>query len=117
TAPVTLAPLDTAPRTARASVTAQLSAWGRGDLADDAGLIVSELMTNAVVASEAGETPVAVRLLLTPASVVVEVYDRAPGFPLLAAAGAEAEAGRGLQIVASVATRWGWTPTTTGKCT
>ena len=39
----------------------------------------------------------------------VEVTDRAgPGAPQLRPASGEAEGGRGLQLVAGLATRWGW---------
>jgi len=79
--PITLGPIDTSPGTARASARAQLSAWGRDELADDLEIVVSELMSNAVAASEPGGTPVALRMVLTTASVLVEVWDCAPGVP------------------------------------
>lgn len=114
-APITLGPYDSSPGTARVSARAQLQAWGRGRLADDADLIVSELVTNAVKASEAAGSPVAVRLVLTNASVVVQVLDCAPGLPVRYEPGAEAECGRGLQLVAALSSDWGWTQTQAGK--
>jgi anti-sigma regulatory factor (Ser/Thr protein kinase) len=42
-------------------------------------------------------------------TVRVEVTDRAgPGTPELRPAGRDAEGGRGLQLVAELAARWGW---------
>jgi hypothetical protein len=46
-----LAPLPTAPACARAFVTMTLALWDMASLADSAGLVVSELVTNAVYAS------------------------------------------------------------------
>jgi hypothetical protein len=114
-APLTLGPYDSSPRTARVSARAQLSEWGRADLADDTEAVVSELVTNAVRASEQDATPVAVRLVLTDASVVVEVFDCAPGVPVAREPSVVAESGRGLQMVASMSLRWGWTPIGSGK--
>jgi hypothetical protein len=114
-APLTLGPYDSSPRTARMSARAQLSQWGRADLADDTETVVSELVTNAVQASETGATPVALRLVLTPGSIVVEVFDHAPGEPVPEAVNAEAVSGRGLQMVGFLARDWGWAPTPSGK--
>jgi len=116
-APITLGAIDSSPRTARASAAAQLCEWGRADLAGDAGLVVSELVTNAVQASTAAGTAVGLRLVLTTGSVFVEVHDRAPGHPMACEPGPGSESGRGLQIVAALAADWGWTPTADGKVT
>ena len=113
--PLVLGCIDTSPRTARASAVAQLAQWGRAELADDLAEIVSELTTNAVQASEPGGTAVVVSLILTSASVAVEVHDRAPGFPVLREPGPGAESGRGLRIVAELSRDWGWLPTRGGK--
>lgn len=114
-APIWLGPYSSAPGTARASARAQLAQWGRPELADDAELVISELTTNAVRASEAAGSPVAVRLVLTSASVVVQVLDSAPGVPVRYEPGADAECGRGLQLVAALSSDWGWTQTQAGK--
>jgi hypothetical protein len=66
---LTLGPIVTSPRTARVSAMAQLSQWGRGHLADD----------TAAIASMPAGTPVGLGMILTDSSVVVEVFDRAPG--------------------------------------
>jgi anti-sigma regulatory factor (Ser/Thr protein kinase) len=115
-APLTLGAISSTPRTARMSARAQLCQWGRPDLADDTEAIVTELVTNAVQASETAGTPVALRLVLTAVSVVVEVLDRAPGVPdPRPPGGAEAENGRGLLMVAFLSRDWGWTRTQAGK--
>jgi anti-sigma regulatory factor (Ser/Thr protein kinase) len=115
--PLWLGPYETAPGTARASVRAQVTEWGRADLADDAELITSELVTNAAIASARDISPVAVRLAMVPGFLVIEVLDQAPGVPALREADWAAESGRGLQLVASLASHWGWTPQGGGKVT
>ena len=107
---LTLGPIDSSPRTARVSATAQLAQWGRGHLSDDTASIVSELVANAVAASAPAGTPVALGLTLTESSVVVEVFDRAPGEPVPGTPAPDAESGRGLHLVAVLSRHWGWTP-------
>jgi anti-sigma regulatory factor (Ser/Thr protein kinase) len=110
-----LGPYGDSPRTARVSARAQLSQWGRGDLAYETEMITSELVTNAVQASEKAGSPVAVRMILTLDSVVVEVLDHAPGYPARRDPGHEEASGRGLNIVADLSLRWGWYPARVGK--
>jgi anti-sigma regulatory factor (Ser/Thr protein kinase) len=78
---------------------------------DVAVLLVSEIFSNSVRHSgsaAAGET-VTVAVRAGDGVVRVEVTDRAgPGTPELRAAGGDAEGGRGLQLVAALAARWGW---------
>lgn len=112
---LTLGPYDSSPRTARVSARAQMSEWGRTELADDVEAIVAELVTNAVRASEWPGTPIGFRLVLTATSVIVQVYDQASGVPSPPAAGEDAESGRGLLLVAALSREWGWTPTPWGK--
>lgn len=114
-APLWLGAYDSSPRTARASARAWLSQWGRSDLADDTETVVAELVANAVRASERAGTPVALRLIMAPGSVVVEVFDNAPGMPALREADHVAESGRGLHLVAAISARWGWSPARSGK--
>jgi serine/threonine-protein kinase RsbW len=106
--PITLGPLDMSARTARASAMAQLVQWGWGDLAEITEQIVSELVTNAVKESKQDGTPIGVRLVLTTGALFVEVFDHAPGYPVRAEAGADAESGRGLQLVGALSSDWGW---------
>jgi len=78
-------------------------------LVDDTAAIVAELVANAVTASVPSGTPVGLGMTLTDSSVVVEVFDRAPGEPALGTATPEAESGRGLHMVAVLSRQWGWT--------
>jgi anti-sigma regulatory factor (Ser/Thr protein kinase) len=78
---------------------------------DDAVLLASELFTNSLRHSSSGlpgET-VTVTVSARTGAVRVEVADRSgPGVPELRPAGADAEDGRGLGLVAGLAARWGW---------
>jgi anti-sigma regulatory factor (Ser/Thr protein kinase) len=113
--PLWLGAYDSSPRTARASARAWLSQWGRADLSDDTETVVAELVANAVRASERDATPVAVRLILAPASVMVEVFDSGRGLPSPREVDYVAESGRGLHVVAALSRGWGWTPARGGK--
>jgi anti-sigma regulatory factor (Ser/Thr protein kinase) len=78
---------------------------------DVAVLLVSEIFGNSVRHSgsgAAGET-VTVAVRDRDGVVRVEITDRAgPGMPELRVVGRDAESGRGLQLVAGLAARWGW---------
>ncbi|MCC9306269.1 SpoIIE family protein phosphatase [Kitasatospora sp. RB6PN24] len=81
----------------------QLTAWGLGDAAFTAELILSELITNAI---RYGAAPVRVRLLRD-RSLVCEVSDGSSTAPHLRYAATTDEGGRGLFLVAQLAERWG----------
>lgn len=89
---------------ARWHALAQLDAWGLAELSDTVGLVVSELVTNAVKAE--GET-VEVRLGLVDGGLLVEVYDADPRPPVTAEADPMDEGGRGLTLVGAYAADWG----------
>jgi anti-sigma regulatory factor (Ser/Thr protein kinase) len=92
------------------------------DLVDDAVLLVSELVTNAMAAvMPAGTAPAAgarVRLVITQRDddVRIEVFDSSP-VPLVPSPdpGTQGETGRGLIVVDALAARWGWQPDDFGK--
>lgn len=71
---------------------------------DDVALVVSELVTNAVVH---GDGDITLDVVVRPDTVHVEVRDREPRLPQPTDAPFDAESGRGLQLVSKVATRWG----------
>ncbi|MGH3159090.1 MAG: ATP-binding protein [Streptosporangiaceae bacterium] len=104
-----LAPLDTAASCARLHAVHVLHEWGLRDLADDTALIVSELVTNAAEASMAlpEQPPIALRLLATSTSLMIELWDQSPLDPAPRAADTDDECGRGLTVVAALSTRWG----------
>jgi len=94
-----------------------LRAWGLGEVADDALMALSELLTNAVTAS-AGMPAlplVRVRLLADPGQLVIEVFDRADGIPEIRSPALDEVGGRGLAVVAALARRWDWTRHRDGK--
>jgi anti-sigma regulatory factor (Ser/Thr protein kinase) len=77
---------------------------------DDAVLLVSELFANSLRHSGSGVSgeTVTVAVRIGDGMVRVEVTDRAgPGTPKLRPASRDAEGGRGLQLVAALAVRWG----------
>jgi CheY-like chemotaxis protein len=73
-------------------------------LVDSVQLLVSELVTNAVV--HASSSPI-VEVRLTPTTVRVEVHDDDPRPPVTREPDVAAPGGRGLRILDQVATRWG----------
>jgi anti-sigma regulatory factor (Ser/Thr protein kinase) len=94
-----------------------LRSWGLEGIAAAAELIASELVTNAVAASAAAGHPV-VRLRVTcrPWSLLVAVWDGAPGRPEPRQDNpAEAPGGRGLVLVAAFADSWGYDLADGGK--
>jgi anti-sigma regulatory factor (Ser/Thr protein kinase) len=93
-----LAPLPTAISCARGHAINVLAEWGLAHLSDDAVLLVSELMTNALEASAVlpDTPPIALRLLASQTSLVIEAWDRSPLDLEPAEADPGAEHGRGL---------------------
>lgn len=106
---LTLAPLPTAASCARLHAVHILHEWGLRHLADDAAVIVSELITNAADASVlVPEHPaIALRLLATGTSLTIEVWDQSPLDLEPRDADADDECGRGLTVVAALGNRWG----------
>jgi anti-sigma regulatory factor (Ser/Thr protein kinase) len=104
-----LAPLPGAIPCARLHAIHVLHEWGLRALAEDAALIVSELMTNAADASMVllGRPPITLRLLAIERSVRIEVWDQSPHDLEPRAADPDAESGRGLTVVAALGARWG----------
>jgi anti-sigma regulatory factor (Ser/Thr protein kinase) len=101
---------------ARCLVRGQLCGWDLDSVADITELLVSELVTNAL---RHATGPIGVRLVRRPGGLRgvlrVEVLDPLPDPPRARAARPEDEGGRGLQLVASSARRWGTRPGGTGK--
>jgi hypothetical protein len=102
--------LPTAIPCARLHTCTVLYEWGIGELADDAELIVSELVTNALKASQSlQETrPFALCLRSDYKRLIIEVWDHSPREPRSAPVGGDAEGGRGLLVVEALSTRWGY---------
>ncbi|MFF0202535.1 ATP-binding protein [Streptomyces sp. NPDC005017] len=104
---------------ARRWVRARLTGAGAGvdePLAETLILLVSELVTNAVVHTG---RPAVLRLVLPlaagPATVRLEVADTSDRAPVPRCADGDETGGRGLALVDGLADRWGWTPDGVGK--
>lgn len=98
---------------ARHRVATALAGWGVSeDVTDSLLLVLSELLTNALVH---GRPPVGVRLRRGPSALALEVHDDAQTLPRRGDPDADDEHGRGLQLVSVIATRWGTRPTSVGK--
>ncbi|MFJ8604480.1 ATP-binding SpoIIE family protein phosphatase [Streptomyces shenzhenensis] len=99
---------------ARLSLRAWLSAWSLKALDDEAQLLLSEVVTNALVHAD---SDVDLRVRRYPHCLRVEVRDSDPhpainvGRP----GEAQAEGGRGMMIVSALASAWGNSPSGRGK--
>jgi hypothetical protein len=105
-----LGPLPGAVPCARAHVQQVLWEWGHAGLGDDAGLVVSELVTNAVTVSRdllaRSVCPVRLWLASDTELVLVLVGDASPRLPLRVDAGPDnSDCGRGLRLVEALSSR------------
>lgn len=101
---------------ARKRMRTLLSEWGVDeDMCSDAGLVLSELFTNAVRHSDS-ET-IMCGLRLTRGSLRLEVADEGRGAtgPCTREASADEEGGRGLLLVGALSRTWGVQPCTDGR--
>ena len=90
------------------------------EIAENVTLVVSELVTNAVLAStdadgrprytaEDGRLPVVhLRLSTDHARIMIEVWDLSPHEPVAKEPEPDAENGRGLLLVETLSKWWGW---------
>lgn len=98
-------PADPAsPRLARRFVTARLQHWGYSDLAADAEIVTSELVTNVVRHLEA---PLVVEVMDLGDSILIAVVDPGPELPAISPPEPTSPGGRGLSIVHELAAAWG----------
>ncbi len=107
-----------APRQARAAVRQALITWGLGALADDAELLASELVANA--AEHADGMPIRFTIRQYPGpggrrGILCQIADNTPTPPQPQPGHADSERGRGLQIVAALATTSGISASPHGK--
>jgi anti-sigma regulatory factor (Ser/Thr protein kinase) len=82
----------------------QLISWDLDELADDARLVVSELLTNAALHAK---PPIQMRLVRIPGGVRIEVSDGSREMPLLIRASPDVTTGRGWSLVQALAHEWG----------
>ena len=103
----------TAPAEARHLLTGRLRLAGYdGDLLADARLVISELAANAVVHAH---SPFSVTLLSRNATLRILVHDESQVVPTVQEASSTMLSGRGMQLVAALASRWGVDLTSDGK--
>jgi len=99
-------------RAARAFVADELRGWGLDSAVDDATLLVSEVVTSAVLHVRA---PVDLVVRKVRAAVRVEVLDHGPRSSPPLDPSFEAAVGRGFSLVEAVASRWGIDETGDGR--
>jgi anti-sigma regulatory factor (Ser/Thr protein kinase) len=101
-------------RESRSFVRTVLHSWGLPGLVDDAALLVSELVSNAVVHARTPLT-LTVSWCLGPSRVRVTVHDDSPETPHTRDFDVRATTGRGMQIVAALADSSGVVANAVGK--
>lgn len=104
-----LAPLPESVAVARATVRGYLKAAGVRD-AEPAVLLVSELVSNAVLHPDVPSGPIELRVDLKGDCIHIEVEDADPSPPVNKPHAVDSERGRGLEIVDRLAKEWGWAP-------
>jgi len=100
-------------RAARHFTRTHCAAWslGRG-ACEDATLVASELVTNAILHARSA---MALRLVHEPHRLRVEVEDEDSRRPVIPAPDGDATGGRGLGLVSALAREWGVDATRCGK--
>lgn len=89
---------------ARRFISDRLAAWRAPQYEESARLLVSELVTNAILHAR---TDVTVRLELDPTRLRLEVMDASARQPVSRHYSLEATTGRGLALIDALAGRWG----------
>ncbi|WP_326595356.1 ATP-binding protein [Streptomyces sp. NBC_01803] len=109
------------PGAARSMTRSTLLSWGLGELVDDASVVVSELVTNALryglptarhprpLPPATAEQPILLTLLHCGGAVLCAVFDPGHDVPLIKEPNYLEETGRGLHILECLAESWGWT--------
>jgi anti-sigma regulatory factor (Ser/Thr protein kinase) len=98
---------------ARSQVRAAVYAWDVPVDPDTAVLLASELVTNAIRHETSGTITLAVACSC--GELRVDVHDSSYSLPVVLEAALEAEAGRGLMLVATLSDEWGFYRTPAGK--
>src|SRR5260370_12555062 len=84
--------------------------WGLTHLSESVELLISELITNAIKASQSAERilPVRLSLLSDGQRVLIQVWDANPQPPVRVDANDDAESGRALLLVETLSEQWDW---------
>lgn len=118
----TLVPRPESVKVGRNFTRATLLGWGMTAVSDDAELVVSELITNALRHAMSGPGPspgpgpgrgdgepvIRLRLLAQEPYVMCMVTDPSREIPLRRRPSLEDASGRGLHVIESCSSRWGW---------
>jgi anti-sigma regulatory factor (Ser/Thr protein kinase) len=115
-----LGPLPSAVPCARLHAKHIFREWGLAHVADDAELIVSELMTNALNAAKPPpeRQPITLQLLASREYLLIQVWDALTAAPAPRPHAIDSETGRGLEIVTLLCDQWGYYhPAQGGKVT
>jgi anti-sigma regulatory factor (Ser/Thr protein kinase) len=112
---VTLPAARPAAALAREATRAAVAAWQLGHLADEAVLLVSELVTNAVQHAGPGASATVLRLEYGDGWLRIEVHDSSPHTPRPRTPDWLDESGFGLMLVDALAAKWGVQQTREGK--
>ncbi|MFR9721794.1 ATP-binding protein [Streptomyces sp. MS19] len=106
---------------ARRMTARTLRGWGLARLVDDASVIVSELVTNAVrygrpvsrahrpLPPATADEPFLLSLVHCEGSVLCAVFDPGRGAPCMKEPDHLRESGRGLHVLSALSANWGWT--------
>jgi CheY-like chemotaxis protein/anti-sigma regulatory factor (Ser/Thr protein kinase) len=97
---------------ARALVREAVRDWNLAAIFDDAALVVTELVTNAVIH---GGSTFRLQLSRTTSAFRIEVVDEGDGTPEPQPQDTEAEGGRGIMLVDAMASSWGVESVPSGK--
>ena len=107
-----LVPAPESVKVARDFTRATLAGWGMIALADDAELVISELVTNALrhtTPGPGGDGPVIrLKLLGQAPYLMCLVSDPSRDIPLRRRSSPDDPTGRGLQVIEACSSRWGW---------
>lgn len=100
------------PKIARRVTKTTLTEWSLSDFYEDASVVVSELVTNAIRHGLRRGAEEALRLVLVRyrCHLVCMVTDSTDRAPAMQEPDYVAETGRGLHIIEAMSRAWGWTP-------
>ena len=99
---------------ARRAVAATVELWGLAVLRADAELVVSELISNAMMHAP-GPSAYELRIEHNPPKMRLAVTDASVAEPAIRPRDGGRPGGQGLRIVAAIASAWGFQPAAAGK--